>query len=155
TYYTSGYGDVGGYDTAVITLWQENLGVTIQPVIIDPFTYYDELYGGHVGNLFDSGWCADYPDPQNFLDVLYHSQSRQNVGGFRNAAIDALLEAARVEPDVDGRLRLYADIERMLVDEAPVVFTTHSLAAALVKPNVHNYILTPMGVRQWELVTKD
>lgn len=155
TYYTSGYGDVGGYDTAVITLWQENLGVTIQPVIIDPFTYYDELYGGHVGNLFDSGWCADYPDPQNFLDVLYHSQSRQNVGGFSNAAIDALLEAARVEPDVDGRLRLYADIERMLVDEAPVVFTTHSLAAALVKPNVHNYILTPMGVRQWELVTKD
>ncbi|MBP6473649.1 MAG: hypothetical protein KA773_24630, partial [Chloroflexi bacterium] len=155
TYYTSGYGDVGGYDTAVITLWQENLGVTIQPVIIDPFTYYDELYGGNVGNIFDSGWCADYPDPQNFLDVLYHSQSLQNLGGFSNAAIDALLEAARVEPDVDGRLRLYADIERMLVDEAPVVFTTHSLAAVLVKSNVHNYILTPMGVRQWELVTKD
>ena len=155
TYYTSGYGDVDGYVTAVITLWQENLGVTIQPVVIDPYTYYDELYGGNVGHIFNSGWCADYPDPQNFLDVLYHSQSPQNVGGFSNPTIDALLEAARVEPDVDGRLQLYANIERLIVDEAPVVFTTHSLSAVLVKPDVQNYFLTPMGVRQWHLVAKN
>ncbi|MCP4427721.1 MAG: peptide ABC transporter substrate-binding protein, partial [Chloroflexi bacterium] len=80
TYTTAGYGDVGGYATAVITLWQENLGVNIQPVVLDPFTYYDELYDGAIGHIFGSGWCADYPDPQNFLDVLYHSQSRQNLG---------------------------------------------------------------------------
>jgi len=155
TYYTSGYGDVDGYVTAVITLWQENLGVTIQPVVIDPYTYYNELYSGNVGNFFDSGWCADYPDPQNFLDVLYHSESSQNVGGFSNPTIDALLEAARVEPDVDGRLQLYADIERLIVEDAPVVFTTHSLSAVLVKPDVQNYVLTPMGVRQWQQVAKN
>jgi len=155
TYYTSGYGDVGGYVTAVITLWQENLGVTIQPVVIDPYTYYNELYSGNVGNLYDSGWCADYPDPQNFLDVLYHSRSSQNVGGFSSPAIDALLEAARVEPDGNGRLQQYAEIERLIVDEAPVVFTTHSLSAVLVKPNVQNYVLTPMGVRQWQQVAKN
>lgn len=155
TYYTAGYGDVGAYNTAVITLWQENLGVTIQPVVLDPYTYYDELYGGNVGHIFNSGWCADYPDPQNFLDVLYHSGSSQNVGGFSSPAIDALLEAARVEPDVNGRLQLYADAERLIVEAAPVVFTTHSLSAILVKPEVQNYVLTPMGVRQWHLAAKN
>ncbi|MCP5097288.1 MAG: peptide ABC transporter substrate-binding protein, partial [Chloroflexi bacterium] len=70
TYSTSGYGDAGGYVTAVITLWQEHLGVTIQPEVVDPFIFYDELYGGNVGHIYSSGWCADYPDPQNFLDIL-------------------------------------------------------------------------------------
>jgi len=43
----------------------------------------------------------------------------------------------------------------LIVDEAPVVFTTHSLSAVLVKPDVENYVLTPMGVRQWHLVAKN
>ena len=39
TYTTSGYGDAGGYVTAVITLWQETLGITIKPVVLDPFLF--------------------------------------------------------------------------------------------------------------------
>lgn len=153
TFSVAGYGDVGAYITAVITLWQENLGVTIEPVIIDPYTYYDELYSGNIGHFYSSGWCADYPDPQNFLDILYHSQSRQNIGGFSDPTIDAMLEAARVEPDVNTRLQLYADAERAIVAAAPVVFTSHDLTAVLVKPHVQNYVLTPIGVRQWQNVS--
>jgi oligopeptide transport system substrate-binding protein len=155
TYTTAGYGDAGAYVTAVITMWQENLGVTIEPVIIDPLQYYDELYAGNTGHFFNSGWCADYPDPQNFLDILYHSDSRQNHGGFADPAVDALLEAARVEPDVTQRLALYAEAERAIVDGAPAVFTSHGLTAVLVKPHVQNYVLTPMGVRQWQNVSVD
>jgi oligopeptide transport system substrate-binding protein len=153
-YYTAGYGDLGGYATAVITLWQENLGVTIEPVILDPFTYYDTLYSGDTGHIFNSGWCADYPDPQNFLDVLYHSDSRQNLGGFQDPALDALLEAARVEPEENGRLQLYAAAEQRIVEAAPVVFTSHGLSAVLVKPDLKNHVLTPLGVRQWHLLER-
>lgn len=152
TFTTSGYGDVGGYETAVISLWQDVLGVTIQPVVVDPFIYYDELYAGNTGNLYSSGWCADYPDPQNFLDILYHSGSRQNEGRYANPEVDALLEQARVEPDVATRLALYADIERRIVADAPAVFISHSLQAALVSPDLDGYVLTPMGVRQWHRV---
>jgi ABC-type transport system substrate-binding protein len=152
-YTTSGYGDVGAYGTAVITLWQENLGVTIEPVILDPFTYFDELYDGNVGHLFSSGWCADYPDPQNFLDVLYHSGAPQNLGGYSNRVVDDLLERARVERDVAARLALYAEIEQKIVADAPVVFTTHGVTAVLVKPRVQNYVLTPLGVAQWHRIT--
>jgi ABC-type transport system substrate-binding protein len=149
TYTTGGYGDVGGYVTAVITLWQETLGITIQPVVVDPFLYYDELYAGNSGNLYQSSWCADYPDPQNFLDILYHSGSRQNVGRYVNLNIDMLLEQARIERDVPTRLAHYAEIERLLVADAPVVFVSHSLQAALVSPDLDGFVLTPIGVRQW------
>lgn len=152
TYSTSGYGDVGGYVTAVITLWQQNLGVTIEPNVIEPFTFYDELYAGNVGHMYSSGWCADYPDPQNFLDILYHSDSRQNVGSYVNTEVDAMLEQARIERDIAARLALYADIEQQIVADAPVVFVSHGETAVLISPDLQNYILTPIGVRQWHQV---
>jgi ABC-type transport system substrate-binding protein len=152
TYTTSGFGDVGGYETAVISLWQETLGVTIQPVVIDPFIYYDELYAGNTGNIYSSGWCADYPDPQNFLDILYHSDSRQNIGRYANSQVDALLEEARIEPEVATRLAQYAEIEQLIVADAPVIFVSHSLQAALVSPDLDGYVPTPLGVRQWHRV---
>ncbi|MFQ5401483.1 MAG: peptide ABC transporter substrate-binding protein [Anaerolineae bacterium] len=152
-YTTSGYGEANDFVTAVITLWQEELGVTIEPVLIEPYTYLDELYAGNVGHFFSSGWCADYPDPQNFLDVLYHSGSRQNLGGFADPAVDEMLERARVERDVAARLALYADIEKKIVNQAPVIFVSHGMAAVLVKPYLHGYVLTPIGVPQWHRVT--
>lgn len=152
-YTTSGFGEVSGFVTAVITLWQEQLGVTIQPQLIEPFQYYDVIYAGNVGHFYDSGWCADYPDPQNFLDVLYHSQSPQNTGGFAESQIDLLLEQAGVESDTAVRMRLYAEIEQQIVAQAPEIFVAHSLTAVLVSPDLVGYQLTPIGVRQWHRVS--
>lgn len=153
TYTTSGYGDAGGYVTAVITLWQETLGVTIKPVVLDPFIFYDELYAGSAGNFYGSGWCADYPDPQNFLDILYHSDSLQNIGGFANAEIDFLLEQARIETDTPQRIQMYQEAERQLVNQAPTVFVSHGVTAVLVNPALDGYTLAPIGVRQWHRVS--
>jgi ABC-type transport system substrate-binding protein len=153
TFSTQGYGDVGPYITAVITLWQEALGVTIEPVMLEPFTYYDELYAGNTGHFYSSGWCADYPDPQNFLDVLYHSDSTQNLGGFSDGDIDALLEQARKTRDVEERLAMYQEAERRIVAQAPVVFTSHGISAVLVSPELEGYELTSIGVPQWHRVT--
>lgn len=155
TFHMSGYDDVGSYATAVISMWQENLGVTIEPVLIDPYTFFNELYSGNTGHIFSSGWCADYPDPQNFLDVLYHTGSRQNLSGFSNPEIDLLLEQARVERDIPTRLAMYHQAEQIIVEQAPVVFMSHSVSAVLVKPRLQNYILSPIGVTQWHLVSLD
>ncbi len=153
TFNTSGYGGVGPFVTALITMWQEELGVTIEPVLLDPYEYLDELYAGNTGHIFTSGWCADYPDPENFLDVLFHSRSQQNLSGYSNPALDALLESARVEGNVQERLALYGEMERQIVADAPAVFLVHGLSAMLVKPHVENYVLTPIGVPQWQNVS--
>jgi oligopeptide transport system substrate-binding protein len=153
TYMASGYGSVSSSVTAVITMWQETLGVTIEPVLVEPSSFLDELYSGNVGNIYGRGWCADYPDPENFLDILFHTGSQQNLDGYSNPEIDRLLEAARIEPDVAARMALYAEIEQRLVDDAPAIFTTHSLSAELVSPRLENYLLTPIGVAQWQGVS--
>ncbi len=155
TYYTAGFDRVSELVTAVITMWQTHLGLTIEPVLIDPFIYNDQLYRGDIGHFFSSGWCADYPDPQNFLDILYHSSSRQNLGGYANAQIDALLEQARIERDVPTRLALYATVEQLLAQDVPAIFLAHGVTAVLVSPHLQNYALTPMGIAQWHLVTRE
>ncbi len=153
TFVTGGSGDPGPLVTAVVTYWQENLGVTVTPTLADPFTYGESLYDG-VGNLYTFGWCADYPDPDNFLDVLFGSGSPQNFGRFSDADLDTLLAEAAGEADTARRLALYADAERRLIDAAPAIFISHSLDAVLVQPDVRGYRLTPIGVPQWQRLSR-
>ena len=143
-------GGIGSYVNpevaATVNMWEENLGVKINIENIDYNYYYDQIYSGNHGQIIDGGWCADYPDPENFADVLFHSKSNQNQGQYSNPELDALLEAARVERDVTRRIAMYQQAEQMIVDDAPVIFTTHSLSYQLVQPYVKGFIFTPIDV---------
>lgn len=150
---TSGYGDPDTLTTALITRWRENLGVEVIPQLIDPYQYSTSLYET-VGNLYNWGWCADYPDAENFLDVLFYSDSPQNFGGFHNSQFDNLLLQARSEPDSPKRLALYQQAEQLLMDEMPAIFISYSVSAVLVKPYLNNYHLTPIGIPQWHLLSR-
>ncbi len=146
-YTSGGHGsDTGASVSALAQMWQQNLGITITVENLDPNKYYDLVRDGQHGQILGGGWCADYPDPENFLDVLFHTGSEQNLGKYSNPEVDRLLEAARVERDVTKRLRLYQQIEQMIVDDAPVIFTEHSLSHLLVKPYIKGYVLTTIGV---------
>jgi len=141
---TSSY--VSGDVAALAQMWKQNLGVTITVENLEPNFYYDQIYAGNHGQLFNGGWCADYPDPENFADVLFHTGSNQNNGGYSNPQLDSLLEAARTERDVTKRIAIYQQAEQMLVDDAAALFTVHSLSYELVKPYVQGYVLTPIDV---------
>jgi ABC-type oligopeptide transport system substrate-binding subunit len=108
--------------------------------------YLEKIYSGEHGQIFGGGWCADYPDPENFADVLFHSASQQNNGKYSNPALDALLEQARVERDVTKRIAMYQQAEQIIVNDAPVLFTVHYLSYQLVKPYVKGYVFTPIDI---------
>jgi oligopeptide transport system substrate-binding protein len=145
-YTDAGIGSSIGADVAAMAqMWQQELGVEITVENLEPNFYLDKIFAGEHGQIFGSGWCADYPDPENFADVLFHSASPQNNGGYSNPELDALLEAARVEQDVTRRIEMYQQAEQMIVDDAPVLFTTHSLSYRLVKPYVKGYVFTPIS----------
>lgn len=143
----AGYGSYISMDAAALAeMWQRNLGVKITVENIEPNFYYDQIYSGNHGQMYSTGWCADYPDPENFADVLFHSGSPQNNGGYSNPQLDALLEQARIERDVNKRIALYQQAEQMIVDDAPVLFTVHWMDYVLVKPYVKGYVLTPIDI---------
>jgi oligopeptide transport system substrate-binding protein len=141
---------IGSYiDSSVAALaqmWKLNLGVDITVENIESNFYYDQLYSGHHGQLFTGGWCADYPDPENFADVLFHTGSVQNNGGYSNPELDALLDKARVEPNVTQRIVMYQQAEQMLVDDAAALFMVNYLSYQLVKPYVKGYVFTPIDI---------
>ena len=142
-----GFGsDINPSIAAMAQMWKQNLGVTITVENIEPNYYYDQIYSGNHGQLLSSGWCADYPDPENFADVLFHTGSSQNLGNYSNSQLDTLLEAARTERDVTKRIDMYQQAEQMLVDDAAALFTIHDLSYELVKPYVKGFVLTPIDI---------
>jgi len=144
---TSSYGNsVPEGISALAQMWEENLGINITIQNIDPDYYQDVLESDRHGQLISEGWCADYPDPENFADVLFHSGNDMNRSNYNNPALDRLLEEARVEPDAVKRMAMYSKAEKIIVNDAPAVFLTHSKAFVLVKPYLRGFEPRPMNI---------
>jgi oligopeptide transport system substrate-binding protein len=142
---TSGYGGlIPAYLEAIISQWRENLGVevTVRQLEPDRFIYYLKE---EKTEMFDMGWIADYPHPQDFLDVLFHTGAENNFAEYANPEADAILEQAAVEPDKEKSLGLYRQAEQMLVDDAACLPLWFGQNYILVKPYVQGYQLNPMG----------
>ncbi len=96
--------------------------------------------------MFYMGWVADYPHPQDFLDILFQSGAENNYGEYSNPEIDTLLEMAGVEPDSNLSLTLYQQAEQKLVEDAASLPLWFGKNYILVKPYVKGYNLSPQGL---------
>ncbi|MFO7696375.1 MAG: peptide ABC transporter substrate-binding protein [Anaerolineae bacterium] len=133
---TSGY--MPGMTEAVLAMIEENLGLQVTVEQIEWSSFLDDLNQRRYA-FYSSGWIADYPDPQNFVDLLFHSRSAQNHTAYASAEVDALLEQARIEQDHDRRMELYLQAEVLILQDAPWVPLTHGVSYTLVKPWVKGY----------------
>ena len=128
----------------VLQMWERNLGITAEFQQTEFATFLKDLHKGRF-QMFDIGWIADYPDPENFLDILFHSESTNNHTHYSNPEVDALLMKARVETDETARYALYNQAEQQILDDAPwVPLWFDGESKLLVKPNVHDYLLPPL-----------
>ena len=63
--------NIDDYMGAILLDWKQNLGVTVNVRLLDPFVFnYHLLDEGD--EIFALGWIADYPDPQDFLNTLFY-----------------------------------------------------------------------------------
>lgn len=129
---------------ALVHEWRQNLGVEVKVRQLEPqrFLYHikqekDEMYY--------MGWVADYPHPQNFLELLFRTGEENNAGEYSNPEVDALLDRAGMELDFDQSLALYQEVEQKLVDDAACLPLWFERNYILVKPYVSGYDLNPMG----------
>lgn len=143
TLFSSGEGGVDATLLAVADFLGEELGVEIELEQAPYPTFQRELEEGRYG-LYALGWSADYPDPQDFLDLLFHSSSPLNSSGYENAAVDALLEEARVQADPDRRLALYHRAERQILADGAWLPLFHTVDRWLVAPEVQGFTVPPI-----------
>ena len=149
-----GRGGTIGLDLEVILqMWQQVLGVEVEIQQVEWATYLEDLNKQKYQAYAGLGWSADYPDPQDFLDILFHTESGLNHGAFSDLEIDAVLEEARVEPDAARRVALYRQAEELIVQAAAwVPLWYQGERHVLIKPHVKDYRLTPMIVPKLTLV---
>ena len=141
-----GYGNsIPSYLGAIIQEWQQNLGVEISVRQLEPEDFFYNLKQ-EKDEMFALGWVADYPDPHNFLDILFHTGSENNIFEYRNPSLDALLDQAAIEQNRTARLAMYQQAEQLVVDDAPCLPLFHGTNYILVKPYVKDYELNSLGV---------
>ncbi|MBI3031763.1 MAG: ABC transporter substrate-binding protein [Candidatus Rokubacteria bacterium] len=98
--------------------------------------------------FFRQGWIADYPDPENFLTVLFHSRNvgvAGNTSRYRNPALDRLLDEADGMAPGPTRFRRYQEAEQLVLDDAVWVSLYHYTSRALIKPYVKGLERSPLS----------
>ncbi|MCA9856242.1 MAG: peptide ABC transporter substrate-binding protein [Dehalococcoidia bacterium] len=137
---------------AFIEQWREHLGLTVEVRQTD-FASFLSAQDRRELQAFSAGWIMDYPDPEDILDIKFHSESSLNDTGYSNPEVDSLLEQARVEQNPDRRLGLYQDVERLLLDEASWLPLYFGVNHVVVKDNVKGWFEPPMVIPRLRYVT--
>ena len=130
----------------LVAKWKEVFGeglkVKLNPV--EPTTYTALTKDIETSPMvYRLGWCADYPDPQNWLSVYWKTGGFGERIGYSNPEFDALVNAADVELDPAKRADLYQQAQDLLVAGAPVAFMYNTKNTYLVKPWVKGWMPSP------------
>ncbi len=142
---TSGWGGlVAGGLEAIVNEWRVNLGVEVKIRQLEPERFLYHLRQ-EKDEMFFIGWIADYPHPQDFLDVLFRGGAETNYGEYDNVRVDEILDKANLEQDAATSFALYRQAEQLLVDDAASIPLWFGKNYILVKPYVTGYNLSPSG----------
>jgi peptide/nickel transport system substrate-binding protein len=153
----------GEGEVRVAQLFQQDLariGVGIELKVVSFATYLKETGRPRVAQAAFTGWHQDFPDPSNFMDILFHSRSihpenSENRSFYRNPRLDAILDRARAEVDRDARLALYAEANAILADEAPWALLYYPVDMFVWQPYVKGFRPHPVWLNEYRNVWLD
>jgi len=95
--------------------WTRELGVEVSLRAKEIKVFREDLKNGRF-MVSRAGWFGDYGDPTTFLDIS-RTGDGNNDRGFSSPRFDAMLDAARDEPDAALRLAILTRAEAMIVEE--------------------------------------
>jgi oligopeptide transport system substrate-binding protein len=129
-------------DTQTAAIVKQDLarvGIRVAPRILSFPAFF--ALGSHPKGMgfYWLAWGQDYPDPQDFLYNLFDGQQdgANNFSWYNNATVNRLLARADTSSDEPLRLKLYDEVERMVLDQAVVVPLTFTYNDGLIAPNAY------------------
>jgi oligopeptide transport system substrate-binding protein len=97
-----------------------------------------------------ASWIADYPDGDNFMQLLYGPNSGQsNNACYRSPRYDEFYEKSRLLPDGPERNRLYRDMTRLMEVDTVWILTDSRYRNVLLQPHVVGYRKHPVLNAEW------
>jgi oligopeptide transport system substrate-binding protein len=125
--------------TALQSMWRDVLGAEVELVNQEFRVLIAETRRGDIPGLFRGSWIADYNDVGNFLTVLTSGHTANHFG-YSNPAFDSLVAAAIRERGDEERAGLFANAERLLLAEHPVLPIFFYVSKHLVHPRVGGWV---------------
>ncbi len=130
---------------------KENLGIEIELKNEEWKTYLANLRT-NPPQMYRFGWLADYPDPDNFMNLMT-SYSDNNRTRWGNPAYDKIVEAAAGETDPEKRREMYRKASRILLEEdVPVIPVFTSVSHMLISNRAENFPLNAMKRFEYKAV---
>jgi ABC-type transport system substrate-binding protein len=118
----------------------ERIGVTIK-VVPNIFPELIKKINQKKTMMHALSWSSDYPDAENFLQLFYKSDQNVGVGAnFNNAAYNTLYEQAASMQPSDARTALYEQLNRMVAEHVPAIYSVHQAHPVLYHGWIKNYL---------------
>ena len=134
-------------------LWKKAMDSIAVRIEFDSGKFGDNLKAAKACQLmmWGAAWIADYPDGDNFMQLLYGPNTGQsNNGCYESKSFDALYEKARaMPPDAPGRNLLFLEMTRqMQVDGAWAMHVSRE-RNQMIRPWVLGYKKHPILHAEW------
>lgn len=115
-------------------MWKQKLGVDVT-LENQEWKVFLETRGNQNFDMARGAWCGDYNEASTFLDLLT-SPSGYNDGKYSNAKVDELMTEAKSSQNTTP---LYAEVEKILADEMPVVPVYHYSTNIMLDSSVQGW----------------
>ncbi len=140
--------------TYIARQW-EDLGIKVQLDVMETATMRERMVRGTT-HFFRGSWIADYPDAESFYTVFYSKNpAPPNYTRFKNAEFDRLYEAALEENDDTKRYALYHQMDKVLIEECPVIFLFYDESSRFARQNIKGMSRNAMNLLPLKTVKKE
>ncbi|MEN6478385.1 MAG: peptide ABC transporter substrate-binding protein [Anaerolineales bacterium] len=141
--------------------WKDNLGVTVN-LANQEWAVYVKTVHDDAPQVYRMGWCADYPDENNWVGEVFHPLKGSNEPKWDPESESAkkymqLVEDAAASSDPEERKQLYFEAEKILTaDEAVIAPIYYYTRVVMTKPYVKR-TYAPLGgehIDKWSIEGK-
>lgn len=148
----------GGSGDGLSELLQQNfrdVGITVEleSVGVNQYEIGAELPNQY--RMWSIAWGMGLPDPSELISSLISTGAPSNYNGYSNARIDELGLAAVSEADRATRQGMYAEIERLLLEDAPCLFFGTASSPTFTSSSLENFYYEPVLRTFWDRYWKN